>query len=201
MEDETKGLSLKAIGLLVVMNKYPGISREILLEDYHDGDFSLRAAYKELKEARLISRSFNGYYVIKEDASLNPTPSSDPIVNKPIKKIKKLKKVKKLKNMKITSALKFYDDEMDSAHGHEFEGEYWQFIEYLKGANAREVQLNHILKLGEPITFKNFCKIKGKAIDKGKSLGNIMDEIANSPKYTEEYVNLYLILDTWVNKT
>lgn len=187
MENKIKGLSLRAIGLFILMHKHPGITRETLLKDYKDGDFSLRSAYKELKKAGLIGMKFRGYYIIKKG-------KSEVLIEKTEKPAQR----KTLQQMSIKDALEFYNKEFESAQGHPVEGKYWNFIEYLKGKNDTEEQLDHVLKLRKPLSFKQFVDARERARKADVKLGDILDGLANGSKYTKDRTSLYGIINKWI---
>lgn len=108
---------------------------------------------------------------------------------------------KKKKNEKeyITSKT-FYDLEMKNTNGDtSIRGYYAKFIDILYGKNDLGRELSELLNLDNQVTYKQFCKLYAKSVDKNKKFSQILPTMTNDKKYYKNKKSLYLCLNTWLN--
>jgi len=187
-----KGLSLRSIGLFYIMHKYPGINKVAIMDNYCIGEDAIRAIYKELVNADMIQfKPRKGYVVANK---LNITAEIKDVVPEKIKVYKDSPK------KRIEQALKFYDDELEASIGKRLNTPYANLLTFLTGNNDSGKRLDHILQLSHQVSYKEFEKLVAKAAEKGRNLKDLLKSMENDKSYTKNKENLYLTLNSWLNR-
>lgn len=195
------GLSLRSIGLLYVMSKHPGIKKVDIMKAHSIGDNSIRAAYKELINASLIELktistgrgTITKTYVL---ANKLKAPQSEVKTTVP----KRLKTHKDTPKKRIDAALAFYDDQIEISHGKQHHNAYCNFVTFLDGNNDLGKKLDHILLVPQQLEYDQFEKLFAKATEKGRTIKQLLESMANTTKYTKDKMSLFLTLNSWLNR-
>jgi hypothetical protein len=122
-------LSGLAIGILSIMNEYPGIKRIEIMKEFFVGSVVLNKSYKQLIDVGLIRLTKEGYVVVDQGnttstiikapkAPIKPAAKPKPVATKTIKKTKSPKEPKKPKKTKeqeiqIQEVLANYEKELE----------------------------------------------------------------------------------------
>ena len=216
-----KGLTPKAIGILTLMYKYPGIRKIDIMNDHNTGSMSLRSGYKELVRANIVrlraissgKGTLKKVYVLTNDGNqlgedlLSAIPKrirtfkDKHQLPKEEKKVKK--KVVKLVDrrniaQRIEDASIFYDNETQSNIGQKLVNPYCNLYMFVCNSRPDGERKPRLERLSKQVSFKEFTELHAKASGMGVEIIQILNALTQDGA-TKGYDSLYLAMDDWLN--
>lgn len=99
----------------------------------------------------------------------------------------------------IYTSIEFYKSELTSSKN---DSQYSRFIEFLKGKNEIDKQLDSFLAFPEQISFNQFQRLLKKYSENGngRKITDMILAMENDPKYTKGKKSAYLTLNNWITQ-